>query len=360
MLRALIFRGTLKCNLRCPFCYEATNKRRHASEKDWRPFEALEKSCREFDRVFKEPYTLIIHGGEPTLFGAEGVKRMFDIYRASKYADRGKLAFQTNLYNVSDELIKVLAEYKPLLSVSYDGRKSQRLDIHGNDVASIVRENILRLKAAGVTVNLSVTPSLEVPVGELVDDLIELGCNLKVYPPNPIPDGKLEAYTNYMLQYYREGISKIARAGLHEYRVNRFASSVFRTGFVMCDNKPCQKLCDILSVDGDGSFYACSRLETSLGNIFTDGLGPIIDEFYNRNPLVDRYAELFEGACKDCPVWPHCHGGCPASANTLSERTTLCDIIRGLYYYLIYLSVYDKKLLEYFCKGESFHENRIR
>ena len=148
------------CNLRCRYCFYA-DVMNHREEKlhPRMTLDTLERVVRRVMAYADGSVTFVFQGGEPTLIGLpffEALLKFQRMYNPRRIPVTN--AVQTNGYDLPDDLIAFFAKEKFLIGVSLDGdciaHDAMRPAPDGSGTYQRVRENIARLRAAGVEHNI--------------------------------------------------------------------------------------------------------------------------------------------------------------------------------------------------------------
>ncbi|MFF3249233.1 radical SAM protein [Streptomyces sp. NPDC002870] len=169
-----------RCNLACSYCYvyakgDETWRRRPPIMSD----ETFSATVRWIRRQTSVPVTLLFHGGEPTLVGAERFDRWCREASDVLAAQGVSLAIQTNGLLIDDAWIDVLRRHQVSVGVSLDGppqvHDAQRFDHRGAGSYEKTLAALRRMTAQGVAWSiLSVINFDHDPVGihrHLVDEV---------------------------------------------------------------------------------------------------------------------------------------------------------------------------------------------
>lgn len=145
-------RLTEACNLTCDHCFIPKNPKSI-------DFKNVEDSViRHIHRVTTEGDTVLLqfHGGEPTMYGVRRLRKVIEELKKDT-SRKYKFSIQTNLINLSDELIELYHEYfDSTVGVSWD-YKIRRLKGSNEDFEDVFWPNLEKLRAADIEVNLVVT-----------------------------------------------------------------------------------------------------------------------------------------------------------------------------------------------------------
>ena len=178
------FELTARCNFNCPMCYvhmtpeqlKATGKQELTAQ-EWL---SIAKDARDRGMIFA-----LLTGGEPLVR-----KDFFEIYRGMK--ELGLLiSINSNGSMLQGETLEKFLKNPPArFNISlYGGSNETYANMCGIPVYDRVKENIRRLRQAGVDVslNLSITPYNKDDIARIYADAVELDVNVKassyMYPP---------------------------------------------------------------------------------------------------------------------------------------------------------------------------------
>lgn len=110
--------------------------------------DAIADNLAELRTAQGRPFSVVLHGGEPLLLGADGLSRLLRRLRAALPGDCG-ISIQTNGVLLSDEVIDILAENDVTVSVSLDGpadvHDRHRVDMKGRPTHRAVMQGLARL-----------------------------------------------------------------------------------------------------------------------------------------------------------------------------------------------------------------------
>lgn len=177
------FELTARCNFNCPMCYVHLNQQqidavgKELTAQQWL---TIAKDARDKGMIF-----VLLTGGEPFVR-----KDFFQIYQGMK--ELGLLiSINSNGSMIQGEILEKLLQDPPFrINISlYGGSNETYVGMCGLPVYDRVKENIRRLKEAGVDVslNLSITPYNQSDLAKIYADAVELDVNVKassyMYPP---------------------------------------------------------------------------------------------------------------------------------------------------------------------------------
>lgn len=148
------------CNMRCKYCFYAdVTRHRDTVSYGVMSMATLETLVRRAFAYAEGNISFAFQGGEPTLAGVDffrnliSLERMYNVRHIPVHN-----AIQTNAFDLSDELIEVLAKNRFLVGVSLDSPKRihdhMRIDAHGNGTYDTIMQNIKRMQAAGIEYNI--------------------------------------------------------------------------------------------------------------------------------------------------------------------------------------------------------------
>ena len=135
----VILKVAAPCNLNCSYCYEYNR-----GDESWRlkPKHLLAEIATQVGKRIAEycldnnikKFDVNLHGGEPLLLGASGLRAIFDALILSSGGVKLKLGIQTNATLVTPEILDTLEDYNATVGVSIDGSKRNnryRIDHRG-------------------------------------------------------------------------------------------------------------------------------------------------------------------------------------------------------------------------------------
>lgn len=141
-----------RCNLDCSYCYIY-----HMGDEAWRTMpkrmdpglgDTIASELAELMAAQGRPFSVVLHGGEPLLLGADGLHRFLRSLRAALPGKCG-ISIQTNGVLLSEAVIDMLAEYDVTVSVSLDGpadvHDRNRVDIKGRPTHGAVMQGLAKL-----------------------------------------------------------------------------------------------------------------------------------------------------------------------------------------------------------------------
>ena len=151
-LDTVLLKVASRCNLNCTYCYVY-----HMGDDAWRAqprimslsvIDMLSAALGEQYRLQKTPFSIVMHGGEPLLLGANRLAVLCSRLREA-LPHTCTIHLQTNGLLLSDEIIDILIRFEVGVSISIDGPKKVhdrfRKDHKNRGSYSRVGEGITRL-----------------------------------------------------------------------------------------------------------------------------------------------------------------------------------------------------------------------
>ncbi len=307
-IRSLILRITERCNLRCAYCYAASGR----DIPDMTP--ELAKRAVELCCPVGGELRIQFTGGEPLL----ALEVMEAVHAFGNSTGRRlRLAVQTNGTLLTPAACRRLAEMRCSVGVSLDGLEAAntlRCFPDGTPAFSAAAAGIKNLGQCGLYCNLTaVVTCINAPhLGALPDLALWLGnvkgAGLDLFRPlgrgtgldlSPSP----EALETGLRALCRR-TAQVREAGV-PFRLRELERLRRREACGMCGGVYCYAQTDrSLAIDGAGNCWPCSSLAGQeaflLGNL-RQGL-----------PVGPARGLEAPAACKICPSFARCLGGCPA------------------------------------------------
>ncbi|MBR4039518.1 MAG: radical SAM protein [Clostridia bacterium] len=335
------------CNMRCRYCFYADEMHhRKSSVYPKMTGELLDTMVRRVVRSADSSVHFLFQGGEPTLIGLPFFEELVRLER--KYNTRGlkiSNAVQTNGYDLSDEMIAFFAKEQFLVGVSLDGTDEThdmlRPDAKGLPTSSVVRKNIDRLRAAGVSVNV-----LCVVNGEVAKHPKEVFCALAPYeylqfiPCLDGLDGKKRDYSlssDAYLAFLKATFDCYHQAYLngHPVSVRNFDNWVAMLMGMPPENCAMVGRCGpSLVIESDGSVYPCDFYALDKWK-----LGSIAEDSLRRMLTSDREKAFLEESlpvpetCKACRWYGLCRNGCKRERDPETGLNRWCSVHSAFFEY---------------------------
>ena len=344
LVKTIILKPTMDCNLRCGYCYEfIRNGSSYGNEMI--SIDKLSNIVVRFAKLFPNSRILwMLHGGEPLLAGAEYLAKLCDCIRKvnEAYPVDYKLALQTNVTLLTDECVNVLERNADLLSerivsISIDGPREindqTRHSISGKSSYDDVLNAIYRIKNSKLvfsTISVIGTHNISHP-HELFEYIKEIGSNLCKLIPNYNSDsnGKPEMYGIRPMEF-AEFMCEIFDCWMHDLPrqtsdsriiIEPIASIIctLTNSFVTWCEYRLEKCSNFTSIYPNGEMWLCDDFihdhmhDTAyIGNIFS-----VSDEELRSIMLkpceacgFNLYYDKLMRDCKNCDIYEYCKGGC--------------------------------------------------
>lgn len=308
---------TLGCPSKCHYCWSSDEGSPRMSIDTVREIAEWLKGYRS-DQV-----TITFHGGEPLLAGADFYREALPILSEGLSHLAPTFALQSNLWLLTPELAKILAEYHIPIGSSIDGPEeitdAQRgkgyyqKTMRGYEIATA---NGLEVRFICTFTNRSVEHK-----EEIFNFFLARGFPLKLHPALPSlrsedpkewalePEAYGELLT-YLLDRYLENLGRI-----EVMNINDLCKCIFTRHGTVCTFVDCMGT--TLAVGPDGSIYPCYRFigmaEYVMGNVRDR---PTQEDLARSDAwkLMHAFKEYVDRECAGCSHIRYCRGGCPYNA----------------------------------------------
>lgn len=310
---------TLKCNLRCKFCF--MNKK--LLSEDTHANKNLKNILDLIDKCDKNGVlTFSILGGEPTLYS--------DFMTILKELEKRKIhtSFTTNGSHISDELIYFLKKSNyiiPIISIQALNEKNfELMGIEYKDILNTV--NKLYYSNIKFNINIVYTRQTVNELFEIIDYFenkkvgkislavyvetnTELKENIKSFSELRIIKEKIEKYikeNNKKVFFTFEGC--MFYFAYPEYKNKKFNLTNFEKLEYGCEVGQTK-----LEIMSNGNISICPA-HTMTTNDYINVFNEDILDVWNNNKELNYYRNLVntDPKCKDCSLNFFCNGGCPA------------------------------------------------
>ncbi len=308
---------TLGCPSKCSYCWSSEVGSPVMSIETVKEVVAWLKEFRD------DAVTFTFHGGEPLLAGAGFYKKALPILAKGMSGRNIAFAVQTNLWLMTPEIAKILAEYNIPIGSSLDGPK--KLNDHQRSKGyydktmkgyKIALDNGLDVKFICTFTSESVKHK-----EEIFNYFLDNGLMLKLHPALPsLRSGEPEKWALdpeeygellvYLLDKYLENWGNI-----EVLNIDNLCKGVFTRRGNVCTYVDCMG--DTFAIGPDGSIYPCYRFvgmpKYVMGNVYDR---PTLDDLANSGPgkLMQKYKEYVDKKCNKCAHIRYCRGGCPYNA----------------------------------------------
>lgn len=348
----LVVKYTRECNLRCAYCYAASDKKEPDARGNDLILHILTKMLAAYgDREF----CLALHGGEPTLKYKEMQPLVRAVHALSPHI---RICLQTNATLVTEEMARFFKKERIGVGVSLDGF-DELTNIHrrGADGRNTWRQSLQgigRLLSAGVFPGLLtvVTPANQYHLVEHFDFYVQKGIRRFVFNPF-FPAGRGEKETceldmDHLVATHLRLAEKIneLNAGIEDpkaYVAERGLCNLIRhlTSWnrnYMCALSPCGAGRMTLAFDGDGSVYPCdnfiSEKDFCMGNIYAI---EDIKKAIATSEIARRVADHQVNHTEECAICPwkrictfHCASDSYFYHKAFNRPHSLCSYVKKI------------------------------
>lgn len=331
------------CNMRCVYCfYSDVKAHRQVPDYGVMTVETLETVIRRAVICADGVLNLAFQGGEPTLAGKEYFRALLKLEK--KYNGRGlriQNSIQTNGLVLDEEWIDIFRDGRFLVGVSVDGIQTihdrYRVDAAGRPTWDRIRENLEKLKAAGIEYNvLCVVNGTVARAPEEVFRGLEQHIYMQFIP---CLDGFGAAGAQWSLTAEDYGHFLIATFDLYEQRfrmgrpvsIRNFDNWISMLNGCPPENCALSGRCgNYYLIESDGSVYPCDFYvldEWKLGNIREMNFRSL-----NASEMGARFRNEslpVPDNCRECPWYVLCRNGCKRDREPLRDcadpaKTRLC------------------------------------
>lgn len=338
----IILKLTARCNLNCSYCYDS-DFRKELSHLGFMSLDDVEKII-SMAASYSKNVELILHGGEPTLAGAEYFRAIAEeILPKYSYANF-HLSMQTNGMLLTDEYIEILRRNNINVGISYNALYEKLRFAHGEEEK--VLKNMEKLKEEGVGFGV-----IDVLTNESYRDMKAIyefykkreinACLNLAFATNEedttkyvVSDKSLAEYEKEAENYFRYWVTDKTAS------YDRYASmyiSLLLTGLEQCCHYAFSCTDERwLAVNVNGNIYPCDGDfpdKYLLGNLHD------IDSLYtvfNSSAFIRYQDERNEKLrnCEKCDLFSYCAGGCPESdimkcGSAAEKDIASCNLFRA-------------------------------
>jgi len=315
------------CNLQCTYCYYRGSGHPGPGAESSLPRmrdDVLEAVLRAYMQTKQAIYSMVWHGGEPTLLPCTFFKDAVALQK--RYAPPGARianSIQTNGTLITDELAAFMAHYRFLCGVSLDGpphiHDRSRKSRSGKGTHAAVQKGIATLVRAGVPVNLLVLVSaanVRQPL-EVYRYLKHRGAtHIQFIPCVEWDDrGGLRDYAitgpqwgEFLIAVFEEWYcDDMGRVSIRLFE-SILAKLVHHTAIDCYNGAACNRY---LVVERNGDVYPCDFFVVpayKLGNLLENSFGEILSSEIFRS-FSDRKSK-WPVACETCEYLSLCMGDC--------------------------------------------------
>jgi uncharacterized protein len=308
---------TLGCPAGCTYCWSSEKGSPIMTIDTVREVVAWLKDFRN-DRL-----TITFHGGEPLLAGIEFYRAALPLLSRGLEHLKPEFAMQSNLWLLTPELARVLAEYHIPIGSSIDGPMELNDRQRGKGYFERTMRGYETAKAYGLQVRFICTFTSEsVKLREdIFNFFLQNGFTMKLHPALPSlrneeqQDWTLppEEYGDLLVFLLDKALEYLGRIEI--MNITDLVKCVFTRRGTVCTFADC--IGNSFAVGPSGDIYPCYRFvgmpEYVMGNVADR---PTRDDLARSaaGKLMVQYKEYVDTACKDCPHIRYCRGGCPYNA----------------------------------------------
>ena len=336
-----------RCNMRCRYCFYADELHyRGEAALPAMPLPVLEAAVRRVLRSAQQSAHFLFQGGEPTLAGLPFFQAAVAAQR--RYNGAGLQitnAVQTNGLHLSDEMVAFFAREKFLVGVSLDGtaltHDMYRADLQGKGTWARVRENLERLRRAGVACNvLCVVTQAVACRGEEVFDCLSPFQWLQFIPCLDPMNGKTQDHSLTSDMYASFLCKTFDRYEAAWQRGAPVSVRNFDNWIGMLMGRPPENCAMVghcgnsLMLESDGTLYPCDFYGTDewrLGNITETPYLKILQSSHLRR-FVDASRPVPD-KCERCAWYALCRNGCMRERNEITQVNRWCEAYQLFFAY---------------------------
>lgn len=320
---------TLGCPSKCNYCWSSE---KGSPVMDIETVHEIVNWLKDFR---EDPVTFTFHGGEPLLAGYNFYKKTLPLLSKGLTGLKPAFALQTNLWNMTDELAELFAEYNIPIGSSIDGPQELNDFQRGEKYYERTMKGYKTAKAHGLKVSfISTFTSYSIDYKEdIFNFFLENGFTLKLHPALPslrsenptkwtLDPQKYGELLIYLLDKYLENMDEI-----EIMNIDHLCKCVLTRRGTVCTFVDCMG--DTFAVGPDGSIYPCYRFvgmpEYVMGNVKDH---PTLKELQKSEPakLLAEFKNYVDENCKKCSYVRFCRGGCPYNALKINEKTGKAEI----------------------------------
>lgn len=219
----------------------------------------------------REPLELTFHGGEPLVPGAGFFRMALPSLRRGLAPRKVKLAIQSNLWLLSDELCGLFREYDVSIGTSLDGYEEVNDAQRGMGYFARTMAGIERAQAHGISVGVIATFTKQsAPHAEAIFDFFaRKGLSFSVHEVvgklNQIPGGRftpegltLDECGDLFVRLFDHYLRNMTRIRVPTF--DQMARSISAGQGGLCTFSDC--LGDYLTITPDGGIFSCNRFVT--------------------------------------------------------------------------------------------------
>jgi len=320
-----------RCNLACKYCYvyEHADQSWRAQPRYMSPSVVRQLAYRLAEygtRNGRLPVTVVLHGGEPMLYGPARLRALLaEVARSMSEVDASVFfAMQTNATATSPAVLDVLAEYKVSIGVSVDATREShdrmRVTALGRPTSDRVRRGVDSIRAHAGLEGIASTLSVIDPTVDAVDALAHLSefgapladfllpdWNHDTYPGAMLPRGSVGEWLCSLFDAWINSDSSV------QIRIFHVLMRLLLGGKLGMDFLGAKSFGTVV-VETDGSYHVHDALKTAYEGASATGLTLETSSIADvcGLPLMRAMTDKASGAsskCLSCPYFQVCGGG---------------------------------------------------
>jgi uncharacterized protein len=308
---------TLGCPARCTYCWSSEPGSPVMSIETVHEIVEWLKNFRN-DRV-----TFTFHGGEPLLAGAEFYRQALPMIAEGLQHLRPEFALQSNLWLMTPELARNLAEYNVPIGSSIDGPEELNDLQRGKGYFKKTMQGYEIAKTYGVNVRFICTFTAQSVKRreDIFHFFLKNGFVMKLHPALPslrsnqpgqwaLDPQEYGDLLVYLLDQYLDHMGEI-----EIMNINDLFRCVFTRRGSVCTFVDCMG--NTFAIGPDGSIYPCYRFVGMSGYILGNVADhPTVEDLQQSDAWkrMEQYRQFVDQACGECTHIRYCRGGCPYNA----------------------------------------------
>ncbi len=308
---------TLGCPARCTYCWSSEPGSPVMS------IETVHEIVEWLKKFRNDRVTFTFHGGEPLLAGAEFYRQALPMIAEGLQHLRPEFALQSNLWLMTPELARVLAEYHVPIGSSIDGPEEINDLQRGKGYFKKTMQGYEIAKTYGVNVRFICTFTAQSVKQreDIFHFFLKNGFVMKLHPALPslrsnqpgqwaLDPQEYGELLVYLLDQYLDHMGEI-----EIMNINDLFRCVFTRRGSVCTFVDCMG--NTFAIGPDGSIYPCYRFvgmsEYLLGNVADH---PTVEDLQQSDAWkrMEQYRQFVDQACGECTHIRYCRGGCPYNA----------------------------------------------
>ncbi len=327
---------TLKCNFKCPYCFEAKSRKENRESKDY--FEVLRKFS---DKNFKNKKRVHIglFGGEPLLKKNQLFSYLEHLLKQSKeYGYKFSVNIVTNGFFLDEETVKKLIKYNCIsIQVTLDGgektHNTLRVLHNGGETFDKIVSNFKKAIKYSIKIN---SPTQFILRINLLNQKIE---NLKsVFEAfNKKERNKIKIL--FRPVYSTSQFKKTNCNTIHDLK--KFYDKSNEYGYGVARNNYYLQYCEsdgginFFYITPDLKIWKCINESSKTANIgYLNRQGKIELDLTNIATWTEKSDPFKDGKCRKCYYLPICYGGCPLYRIKTGKRKCISkDMAIAPYFY---------------------------